>query len=297
MKKKHIALYILGAVIIIIAALAVWQRDTLYALYKAATISSEELSAKDTLNNDEMKAALAEKGVVAPKVTEDEVGAVIRGEKTTREAAEELLKKQLEEKNTDSLEQKPDPTAEPQQTTNTAAPATAEPESTATSSPEKTTAPTTPASSAPTESPKPTSVPSEDPAATSEPQPEDYYDDDKVSEEVNYEINLRVTELYVVESLYYSKIDEVIAEAKAEYKQLPKEKRTKTSKINIALKKAGEMTSLQNECDTQVYTIIDEIKQILIDAGQDTSLSDNLKQYYNNKKADQRAYYLSKLSA
>jgi hypothetical protein len=307
MKKKHIALYILGALIIIVAAIAIWQRDTLSTLYKALTISSEELSAKDKLNNDEMKAALAEQGVVAPDISENEVEAVIRGDKTTREAAEELLKKQLAERNeadntdsgnpADTLEQKLEPTAEPQQTTNTAAPATAEPESTATSSPEKTTAPTTPASSAPTESPKPTSVPSEAPAATSEPQPEDYYDESKVSDDVNYEINLRVTELYVVESLYYAKIDEVIKEAKDEYRQLPKEKRTKSSKINIALSKAGKMTSLQTECDAQVYAIIDEIEQILIDAGQSTSLSDNLRQYYNNKKADQQAYYLSKLSS
>ena len=57
------------------------------------------------------------------------------------------------------------------------------------------------------------------------------------------------------------------------------------------------MTSLQTECDAQVYAIIDEIEQILIDAGQSTSLSDNLRQYYNNKKADQQAYYLSKLSS
>lgn len=283
MKKKHIALYILGALIIIVAAIAIWQRDTLSTLYKALTISSEELSAKDKLNNDEMKAALAEQGVVAPDISENEVEAVIRGDKTTREAAEELLKKQLAERNeadntdsgnpADTLEQKPEPTAEPQQTTNTAAPATAEPVSTATSSPKESATP------------------------TPEPQPEDYYDESKVSDDVNYEINLRVTELYVVESLYYAKIDEVIKEAKDEYRQLPKEKRTKSSKINIALSKAGKMTSLQTECDAQVYAIIDEIEQILIDAGQSTSLSDNLRQYYNNKKADQQAYYLSKLSS
>jgi hypothetical protein len=283
MKKKHIALYILGALIIIVAAIAIWQRDTLSTLYKALTISSEELSAKDKLNNDEMKAALAEQGMVAPDISENEVEAVIRGDKTTREAAEELLKKQLAERNeadntdsgnpADTLEQKPEPTAEPQQTTNTAAPATAEPVSTATSSPK------------------------ESPTPTPEPQPEDYYDESKVSDDVNYEINLRVTELYVVESLYYAKIDEVIKEAKEEYRQLPKEKRTKSSKINIALSKAGKMTSLQTECDAQVYAIIDEIEQILIDAGQSTSLSDNLRQYYNNKKADQQAYYLSKLSS
>lgn len=283
MKKKHIALYILGALIIIVAAIAIWQRDTLSTLYKALTISREELSAKDKLNNDEMKAALAEQGVVAPDISENEVEAVIRGDKTTREAAEELLKKQLAERNeadntdsgnpADTLEQKPEPTAEPQQTTNTAAPATAEPVSTATSSPK------------------------ESPTPTPEPQPEDYYDESKVSDDVNYEINLRVTELYVVESLYYAKIDEVIKEAKDEYRQLPKEKRTKSSKINIALSKAGKMTSLQTECDAQVYAIIDEIEQILIDAGQSTSLSDNLRQYYNNKKADQQAYYLSKLSS
>ena len=162
--------------------------------------------------------------MVAPDISENEVEAVIRGDKTTREAAEELLKKQLAERNeadntdsgnpADTLEQKPEPTAEPQQTTNTAAPATAEPVSTATSSPK------------------------ESPTPTPEPQPEDYYDESKVSDDVNYEINLRVTELYVVESLYYAKIDEVIKEAKDEYRQLPKEKRTKSSKINIALSKA-----------------------------------------------------------
>ena len=276
-KNKHIALYIIGSIIIIIFALVIWQRKMIVALYNAITIDTEELSERTNNNEVEIKANLDKQGIIIPEITQDEVDAVFSGVKTTREAAEDLLTNHTE------INSKPENTncnsRAVEQETSTPSPAPS-------SSPTQTDVPTTPQPTVTT-----------DPSITSTPDPGDYYDESETSETANYDINLRVTELYIIEALYFNKIDAVIQEAKLEYNQLPKDQKTSSNKLKVALSKASALLALQKECDTQVYAIIDEVKQILLNEGQSTSLSDNLKQYYEHKKADQQVYYMSKLKA
>ena len=113
--------------------------------------------------------------------------------------------------------------------------------------------------------------------------------------EAAYEAEIRtlINQLYVVRSRAESGLNSAIASAKAEYKALPAEKQTTARKISICMGKSGELKSLESSCDKEVADIVGQMRTILTENGQPTTLADQAMSTY---KAEKSAMYSSLMS-
>lgn len=113
--------------------------------------------------------------------------------------------------------------------------------------------------------------------------------------EAAYEAEIRtlINQLYAVRSRAESGLNSAIASAKAEYKALPAEKQTTARKISICMGKSGELKSLESSCDKEVADIVGQMRTILTENGQPTTLADQAMSTY---KAEKSAMYSSLMS-
>lgn len=113
--------------------------------------------------------------------------------------------------------------------------------------------------------------------------------------EAAYEAEIRtlINQLYAVRSRAESDLNSAIASAKAEYKALPAEKQTTARKISICMGKSGELKSLESSCDKEVADIVGQMRTILTENGQPTTLADQAMSTY---KAEKSAMYSSLMS-
>lgn len=113
--------------------------------------------------------------------------------------------------------------------------------------------------------------------------------------EAAYEAEIRtlINQLYAVRSRAESGLNSAIASAKAEYKALPAEKQTTARKISICMGKSGELKSLESSCDKEVADIVGQMRTILTENGQPTTLAEQAMSTY---KAEKSAMYSSLMS-
>ena len=112
-------------------------------------------------------------------------------------------------------------------------------------------------------------------------------------ERAEAEIRTLINQLYAVRSRAESGLNSAIASAKAEYKALPAEKQTTARKISICMGKSGELKSLESSCDKEVADIVGQMRTILTENGQPTTLADQAMSTY---KAEKSAMYSSLMS-
>lgn len=115
--------------------------------------------------------------------------------------------------------------------------------------------------------------------------------------EAPYEAEIRtlINQLYAVKSKAESDLNSAIASAKAEYKALPAEKQTQTRKVAICMGKAGELKSLESSCDKEVESIVSQMRTILTENGQPTTLADQAMSTYKAEKSAMYSSLLNKL--
>lgn len=113
--------------------------------------------------------------------------------------------------------------------------------------------------------------------------------------EAAYEAEIRtlINQLYAVKSRAESGLNSAIASAKAEYKALPAEKQTTARKLSICMGKSGQLKSLESSCDKEVTDIVGQMRTILTENGQPTTLADQAMSTY---KAEKSAMYSSLMS-
>jgi hypothetical protein len=226
-------------------------------------MNGDDLAQSDVKTEAELKESLNTRGLTVPEISQDDINEIIAAGETAREAAEELLRKQTGFKNE----------------TNKTEPNTVINDGRNTEMLE--------------------SSPSEETSATPKEavneEAENIENSDEETEKLNYELNLRITELYILESSYSSQIETLVNDAKKEYLALKEEDRTKTNRYRIILSKIDVITDLEAECDEQVKTLVSEIKSLLTEAGKDTSLGDEIMDYYENKKKEEKALYLKNM--
>lgn len=263
MKKKRVVIII---IIISLAAVSlyIWQQDNIHALIYAATTDENKLAKHYEQTQVKLDDTLNSEDINVPKVSKNDISEVIDGTKTAREAAKEILKSQGVDIQATKSE----------------------------------------ADTKDTQIPKESTQPSNDKSKTEENQDVANQKTDSANNKVNdndnekqedslkYEVNLRVTELNVLQTSYDVKIDKLINESREEFSSLKKEEQTKTNKYKIAMNKASELSSLESECDKQVKTIVEEIRQLLTTAGKSTDLCENIMNYYRDTKAKRIDYYL-----
>ena len=105
-----------------------------------------------------------------------------------------------------------------------------------------------------------------------------------------------IGQVYVLEASFSGALDNLVSSAIAEYKALPIEKHTQTSKWNIGLKYLGEATSMEASCDQEMATILRQIESVLIASKGNMELLDQINSAYKNEKILKKDYYLSMYS-
>ena len=96
-------------------------------------------------------------------------------------------------------------------------------------------------------------------------------------------------QLYALQETLQAKINSLTSSAKEEYAALPDSEKNSSSKAAIISSKLDEADSLEASSDAAVDTILSNMESELKSAGGDTSVVSQLRDYYENEKASQKA--------
>lgn len=103
-----------------------------------------------------------------------------------------------------------------------------------------------------------------------------------------------VSRLYGLQGQYTGQINGMINRAKAEYDQLKKANGAASARSTILSKYAGEVASMETNCDAKVEEVLSELTSQLRSIGADTSIVGELRSAYNAEKSNQRAAYANR---
>ena len=112
-------------------------------------------------------------------------------------------------------------------------------------------------------------------------------------EEFNKRTAELVAKMYVIKADFMGTLSSFEANIKAQYKSLPAEERTQATKAKIVSENMSYISGLEAQCDAQVKAVTDELTELLIANGKDTSLVDAINSAYANEKELKKAYYIS----
>lgn len=101
-----------------------------------------------------------------------------------------------------------------------------------------------------------------------------------------------VARIYLMKAEYTAWLEDKYDEAIAEYKALEEAERTTAAKYEIGLRCMNEALEKEKECDARMAEIEQQIKGLLIEMGEDTSLVDEIQAAYEEEKELKKAYYL-----
>lgn len=99
--------------------------------------------------------------------------------------------------------------------------------------------------------------------------------------------------LYGIRGAYQGRVNGIIASAKSEYAALPAEQQTSSAQSSILASKMGQAEALEAECDAKVNALLGEMSAELSAAGESTDSVNQLRNYYEDAKASQKAAYLA----
>ena len=102
-----------------------------------------------------------------------------------------------------------------------------------------------------------------------------------------------LAEIYVLRAVFLSSLRSLEADAKAEYRALPSERRTRAQQLDIGMKYIGVAENLEIECDARMDELLAKIEAELRASGGDLSLITEIRSVYNNEKTVSKAEYLS----
>ena len=103
-----------------------------------------------------------------------------------------------------------------------------------------------------------------------------------------------ITQFYVLQSKYTGLIGGIEASAFGQLNALPKEKRTKSAMLSIARGCISQAYSLQGQCDSEVYSLLSQLRSALEADGMDLSIASNLESCYESEKGLKKAELISK---
>ena len=275
MKKAKVVLLIILLIIVgAVAALGIWQWQNINAVVDGIRYDEQQLEEQaqqseknvtDYLENNNI-------GTIRP-LTEEEAAAVTSGEITEQDAVKiSTGKMTLEQAKENKIQQ--DKAEQEQQ--------------------EK--------ADSKTEESKPAQKPEEKPSDEKKPsepandEPKKQPEDNEDPEEVDYDtlISEKVAQLYIVKANFYAEFNAAWATQKALYLQLPKSERSRAKKAAIVKSYMDEGVAMEKRYDAQVEAIIEELKQLLKDAGRDTELANSIREAYNQEKKTKKAQLINK---
>lgn len=296
MKKKTTGILcgVLTAVLAV-GGLCFWQRGNLRALGMSLQLSQDELAEKMDEQQQRTADAAEKAGIAVRPLTEEERAALQQQELTRDELIDRLTDAGSTAGAAQAGAANPPGAAESEahDSPSTQAPSAPESEADDDSSAE---APAPPAATDPV--PASPEAPAAEPLpaapAGSEPAPPVSAAPEPDSETLLREELARcIAELYVMEAEYTAWLEQANQSAIDEFVALPEEEQTTSAKYSIGMRYLTEALEKEAECDARMQTLADEIRDLLTQLGEDTALADEIHAAYVDKKAAQKAYYLS----
>ena len=109
------------------------------------------------------------------------------------------------------------------------------------------------------------------------------------------ELSALIAKVYVLREEYTMALDDMYNAAKADYKALPKEKRTKRALMDLAGSYLDRASALEAQCDAQMDETVAAMEALIQTNSGDMTLVDQVVYAYANEKSLKKAWYLSKL--
>ena len=109
------------------------------------------------------------------------------------------------------------------------------------------------------------------------------------------ELSALIAKVYVLREEYTMALDDMYNAAKADYKALPEEKRTKRDLMNLAGSYLDRANALEAQCDSQMDEIVTAMESLIRANGGDMALVDKVVYTYANEKSLKKAWYMSEL--
>ncbi len=110
-------------------------------------------------------------------------------------------------------------------------------------------------------------------------------------------VNNLIAECYLLKAEFLNRIDNLIGQARTEWRSLPKEERTQSAKVAMAGKYMSKGSQLEAECDQRMNTIIKKLETELKNSGQSTAIVSKINALYNEEKAVKKASLVAKYSS
>ena len=122
---------------------------------------------------------------------------------------------------------------------------------------------------------------------TPDTQPSDQQPVSNPGDSLNEAIRQEIATMYVLRASYEGKLDAIVDSAREAYN-------SGQNKQSVLLDKLKELTALEKECDQQVAEVTARLRELLTQAGQDTSIADQVEETYQAEKSMKKAYYVQK---
>lgn len=100
-------------------------------------------------------------------------------------------------------------------------------------------------------------------------------------------------QMYILKAQYLGLLGGVESSAIAQFKALPKEKRTMSEISKIVSSHVGQGTKLESQCDSEVSSLLNSLEAELQAIGGDTDIVQIMRSAYQSEKSAKKSYYLS----
>ncbi len=134
----------------------------------------------------------------------------------------------------------------------------------------------------PTEAPQPPTAPPTTPPTSEE------------GEDLQARIDALIAEVYALRDYYTAQLAYVESSARAEYEALPPEERSPERKQEIALACIDQVYALENECDSRMDAICNELAYLLLEIDGDLTLVNEIRYAYAREKEIAKSEFIEK---
>lgn len=115
------------------------------------------------------------------------------------------------------------------------------------------------------------------------------------TEDYRKRLSALIAEVYVLREEYTISLENMESAAKADYRAIPADKRTKTALAGLVSTYLSRGSALEKECDRKMDAIVAEMETLIKENRGDMTLVDLVVNTYADEKSLKKAWYMSKL--
>lgn len=304
-KKKHIGLWVLVGVVVLLGAAAYWQKDNIGLAMQLLKSSPESVETQAEESREKLQDSISGGSLTVREPTEDEKKALKDGSLSREELIRKLIEpeetREGNEKNPETEKKDYQSDTEKNIINDTDASGAGKPQKTEGSSGE--TAPaenTAPPTENTEQSAEPTAPPAENteqPAEITAPPQEETAQTEEAdeSEEYRQKLSALLAEAYVLEEEFDAKLQDMVEQAKQEYRGMTKEERSKSALLKWAGGYVSRATDMEKECDAEVNELAGRMLTLIHEYQGDESVVRAFTENYASEKNLKKSQYLAEL--